>query len=83
MSDSEFKPIHAEWCVRKTDTEECECAPWGFWKNGHPVDDCWVGGDIDMNECFCGKYPSADYPNGACHKHGTCYGGKDCDGSCL
>lgn len=48
-------------------------------------EDCWVGENPDtfMNECQCGKYPTPDYPTGACHVHGTCAGGKDCDGTCL
>lgn len=46
---------------------------------------CWVGGDISkfMTTCYCGKYPSKDYPNGACHLHGTCAGGPNCDEGCL
>lgn len=48
------------------------------------AEDCWVGGHIDFFDvCYCGKYPSSDYPNGACHIHGTCAGGPDCDGTCL
>ena len=48
-------------------------------------EDCWVGEDPDifMNNCYCGVYPSEAYPNGACHLHGTCAGGPNCDQSCL